>query len=68
LDELKDLYKMASALFDLIAPQEYGVTPEEKLEIGLLTSLPLLRKILSDLEDIKTAEGPRTRFYFTKGK
>ncbi|KAM3578416.1 inositol hexakisphosphate and diphosphoinositol-pentakisphosphate kinase [Umbelopsis sp. WA50703] len=66
LDELKDLFKMASALFDLIAPQEYGVNAEEKLEIGLLTSLPLLKKILSDLEDIKTAEGPRTRFYFTK--
>lgn len=67
LAELKELFKMASALFDLIAPQEYGISPEEKLEIGLLTSLPLLRKILSDLEDIKTAEGPRTRFYFTKG-
>ncbi|KAI8580128.1 hypothetical protein K450DRAFT_238306 [Umbelopsis ramanniana AG] len=66
LEELKELFKMASALFDLIAPQEYGVTAEEKLEIGLLTSLPLLRKILSDLEDIRTAEGPRTRFYFTK--
>jgi inositol hexakisphosphate/diphosphoinositol-pentakisphosphate kinase len=68
LEELKDLFKMASALFDLIAPQEYGVNSEEKLEIGLLTSLPLLRKILSDLEDIRTAEGPRTRFYFTKGE
>ncbi|RUP43556.1 histidine phosphatase superfamily-domain-containing protein [Jimgerdemannia flammicorona] len=67
LDCVKELYRKARSMFDFVAPQEYGISPEEKMEIGLLTSLPLLKKIVGDLEGARTAENPCTRLYFTKG-
>ncbi|RUS29846.1 hypothetical protein BC938DRAFT_480168 [Jimgerdemannia flammicorona] len=66
LDRVKELYRKARSMFDFVAPQEYGISPEEKMEIGLLTSLPLLKKIVGDLEGARTAENPCTRLYFTK--
>jgi len=63
--KLKDLYRRAKELFDYIAPQEYGIERQEKLDIGRLTSLPLLSKIVEDLKDATKTEGAMN-VYFTK--
>ncbi|KAH8105974.1 histidine phosphatase superfamily-domain-containing protein [Cristinia sonorae] len=63
---LHELYGRAKALFDLVAPQEYGIEPEEKEEIGVLTSLPLLRNVVNDLEMARNNEECALTLYFTK--
>ncbi|KAI0751646.1 histidine phosphatase superfamily-domain-containing protein [Daedaleopsis nitida] len=63
---LHELYGRAKALFDLVAPQEYGIEPEEKEEIGVLTSLPLLRNVVGDLERARNNEECGLTLYFTK--
>ncbi|KAK5107842.1 hypothetical protein LTR62_000602 [Meristemomyces frigidus] len=66
LDKLKQLYTLVKILFDFIGPQEYGITNTEKLEIGLLTSLPLLKEIVRDLEEVQAGDDARSFLYFTK--
>ncbi|KAF9925238.1 hypothetical protein FBU30_004956 [Linnemannia zychae] len=63
---IKDLYTKAKILFDFVAPLEYGITEEDRLEIGLLTIMPLIKQIVGDLEAAKRSATPCTRLYFTK--
>lgn len=66
LVKLREMYHLSKVLFDYIGPQEYGIGNEEKLEIGLLTSLPLLKEIVEDLEELQASDTPKSFFYFTK--
>ncbi|SCU90167.1 LAME_0E07338g1_1 [Lachancea meyersii CBS 8951] len=64
--QLRELYKLSKVLFDFICPQEYGIDNGEKLDIGLLTSLPLAKQILNDIDDMKSKDEPACVAYFTK--
>ncbi|XP_018494460.1 inositol hexakisphosphate and diphosphoinositol-pentakisphosphate kinase [Galendromus occidentalis] len=48
-EQAEELYNYAKALADIVIPQEYGITRQEKLSIGLGVCAPLLKKIRADL-------------------
>jgi inositol hexakisphosphate/diphosphoinositol-pentakisphosphate kinase len=45
-----NLYECSKALADVVIPQEYGITKEEKLKIAQGIVTPLLKKIRADLK------------------
>ncbi|XP_057322788.1 inositol hexakisphosphate and diphosphoinositol-pentakisphosphate kinase 2 isoform X13 [Microplitis mediator] len=49
-DHAEELYIYAKYLADIVIPQEYGLTVQEKLTIGQGICTPLLRKIRADLQ------------------
>ncbi|WFD19562.1 inositol hexakisphosphate and diphosphoinositol-pentakisphosphate kinase [Malassezia caprae] len=65
LERLHRLYRMSLALFSYVCPREYGITPEQKEQIGLLTSQPLLQSIVDNLKASENEKG-LCAFYFTK--
>ncbi|XP_074862603.1 inositol hexakisphosphate and diphosphoinositol-pentakisphosphate kinase 1 isoform X4 [Carettochelys insculpta] len=50
LEGTAELSRLSKALADVIIPQEYGITKEEKLEIAIGFCLPLIKKIQLDLQ------------------
>ncbi|KYO28149.1 inositol hexakisphosphate and diphosphoinositol-pentakisphosphate kinase 2 isoform B [Alligator mississippiensis] len=50
LEGTAELFKLSKALADVIIPQEYGISKEEKLEIAIGFCLPLVKKIQLDLQ------------------
>ncbi|XP_056428073.1 inositol hexakisphosphate and diphosphoinositol-pentakisphosphate kinase 1 isoform X6 [Hyla sarda] len=50
LEGTDELFKLSKWLADIIIPQEYGINKEEKLEIAFGYCLPLINKILLDLQ------------------
>lgn len=48
--EAEELYVYSKNLADIVIPQEYGLSAEEKLTIGTGICTPLLRKIKADIE------------------
>ncbi|XP_052802088.1 inositol hexakisphosphate and diphosphoinositol-pentakisphosphate kinase 2-like isoform X5 [Mya arenaria] len=46
----EELFRVSKALADIVIPQEYGITVEEKLHISQSICTPLMRKLLNDLQ------------------
>jgi hypothetical protein len=65
LRTLNKLYELCNTLFDYIFPQQYGISSDEKLEIGLLYSLPLLQEMVRDIEELQASQDESSFFYFT---
>ncbi|XP_062924684.1 inositol hexakisphosphate and diphosphoinositol-pentakisphosphate kinase 2 isoform X4 [Mobula hypostoma] len=50
LNDTMELYQLSKSLADIVIPQEYGITKDEKLDIAKGYCTPLIRKIRSDLQ------------------
>eukprot|EP00794_Sanderia_malayensis_P018719 gene18719-20608_t len=49
LEEIPELYRLSKSLADIVIPQEYGVTVEEKFDISKQVCSRLMKKIHADL-------------------
>lgn len=49
-EQAEELYLYAKYLADVVIPQEYGISTQEKLTIGTGICTPLLKKIKADLQ------------------
>lgn len=49
-EQAEELYMYAKYLADIVIPQEYGLTVQEKLAIGTGICTPLMKKIKADLQ------------------
>lgn len=59
---MDELYETSKTIADIVIPQEYGITKEEKLNISHGYCVPLLRKILADLQaNIDNPDEPGNR-------
>ncbi|VUZ57336.1 unnamed protein product [Hymenolepis diminuta] len=65
--EMLEFFSLARALADIVVPQEYGITKEEKLVISQRICTPLLRKILSDARYTDVDECTRLHAGYSKG-
>ncbi|CAL8102596.1 unnamed protein product [Calicophoron daubneyi] len=65
--EAQDFFMCAKSLADIVVPQEYGITKEEKLVIGQRICTPLMRKILSDARYTDVDECTRLHAGYSKG-
>ncbi|XP_070619090.1 inositol hexakisphosphate and diphosphoinositol-pentakisphosphate kinase 1 isoform X1 [Erythrolamprus reginae] len=50
LEGTHELLQLSKALADIVIPQEYGISQQEKLEIAVGFCLPLIKKIQLDLQ------------------
>lgn len=69
--EAEELYVYSKNLADIVIPQEYGLTKEEKLAIGTGICTPLLKKIQADLQrNIEEPEDNVNRLnpHYSRGK
>ncbi|KAL3318692.1 Inositol hexakisphosphate and diphosphoinositol-pentakisphosphate kinase 1 [Cichlidogyrus casuarinus] len=66
-EDIQGFFSCAKALADIIVPQEYGITLEDKLLIGQRICTPLMRKILSDARYTEVDECTRLHAGYSKG-
>ncbi|KAJ2653423.1 inositol hexakisphosphate and diphosphoinositol-pentakisphosphate kinase [Coemansia sp. RSA 1250] len=64
--DVRTLYYKAKLLFDFVTRREYGIDPQQRREIGIKSSVPLLNQLIQDLQQVRKEPQARTRFYFTK--
>lgn len=62
----QEAYTAAKILTEHLKPRLYGVTDDEKLRIGLLIALPLLREIVQNLEEVQASDEAKSFIYFTE--
>lgn len=66
LESFHDLFRRSKYLFDYIAPLEYGITLQERLNIGRLITNSLVERLVKDLHDARISSSSGCIFYFTK--